>query len=251
MRNELRELDESSIGSEAVSIASAPPALESGHVLSSHPECPVIRIAIAEDHRLVADAMVAMFTSADGFEVIGTATSGTDAVALVAETSPDVVLMDVGLVGLNGIEATRRIVEAGGATRVLMLTMHDDQDTVARAVAAGAAGFVPKTADREVLFDAVRALAKGEGFIDQRLTGKLLARVAGLVDTSLASERLTTRELEVLEQMAAGLVSKEIARKLMISTETVKSHLTHIYQKLGVGDRTKAVVLAIRRGLIP
>jgi DNA-binding NarL/FixJ family response regulator len=188
---------------------------------------------------------------ADDFEVVGTATSGTDAIALVADESPDVVLMDVGLVGLNGIEATRKIVQAGGESRVLILTMRDDHDTVAQAVAAGASGVVPKTAGRHVLFDAVRALARGEGYLDPRLTRGLLSRVAGLVDESLVSERLTIKELEILEELAGGLASKEIAQKMTISNQTVKTHLSHIYQKLGVRGRAEAVVLALRRGLIP
>jgi DNA-binding NarL/FixJ family response regulator len=210
-----------------------------------------VRIAIAEGHRLVADAFSAMFAVVEDFEVVGVATSGSDAVALVAETCPDVVLMATELVGLNGIEATRRIMERRSETRVLLLTMSGDEEMVAQAIAAGAGGLVSKNAEGRVLFDAVRALATGGSFIDQQLARGLLQRVAPLVDESLVGERLTAKESEILQALAVGLAAKEIAQRLFISEETVKTHLSRIYRKLGVNDRVKAVVIAMRRGLVP
>src|SRR3712207_3856903 len=140
--------------------------------------------------------------------------------------------MDVGLVGLNGLEATRLIGERAPKVRVLVLTMHDDVATVARAVAAGAAGFVPKNAQREELFRAVSAVAAGGGFLDEKLTRPFLSTIAPLVDDLLSGERLTERELDVLRLLSHGRSTREIAQALVVSDETVKSHLTHIYQKL-------------------
>ena len=209
-----------------------------------------VRVAIAEDHALVADALATMFDLVDGFEVVGRVASGDEAVALAEEQRPDVFLMDVALVGLNGLEATRQIVDRVPSVRVLVLTMHDDVATVARAVAAGAAGFVPKNAKREDLFRAVQSIADGNGFLHEQVTSRFLQSVGPLVESSLSAERLTDRELEVLRHLSYGRSTKEIAKLLVVSEETVKTHLTRIYQKLGVGDRTAAVALALRRGLV-
>jgi DNA-binding NarL/FixJ family response regulator len=209
-----------------------------------------IRVGIAEDHALVADALATMFSLAEEFDVVGRVTSGEDAVALAEAARPDVLLMDVGLRGMNGIEATRLIVERAPSVRVLVVTMHDDVETVARAVAAGAAGFVPKNAKRADLFRAVESLSAGGGFLHEQVTSDFLTSVAPLVHTSLAASGLTERELDVLRHLSYGRSTKQIAHALVVSDETVKTHLTHIYQKLGVGDRTAAVALALRRGLV-
>lgn len=209
-----------------------------------------VHVAIAEDHALVAEALDTMFSLVDGFEVVGRVTSGDAAVALAERLRPDVFLMDVALDGLNGLEATRQITERVPSVRVLVLSMHDDETTVARAVAAGAAGFVPKNAKREDLFRAVQSVAAGGGFLHEQVTSRFLANVAPLVETSLLTERLTERELEVLRHLSYGRSTKEIARALVVSDETIKTHLTRVYQKLGVSDRTAAVALALRRGLV-
>jgi DNA-binding NarL/FixJ family response regulator len=211
---------------------------------------PPVRVAIAEDHAVVAEALATMFSLVDDVQVVGQVSSGEDAVALAERLRPDVFLMDVGLKGLNGLEATRQIAQRTPSVRVLVLTMHDDVMTVARAVAAGAAGFVPKNAKREDLFRAVESVASGGGFLHQHVTSDFLSAVAPLVESSLSAERLTDRELEVLRNLSYGRSTKEIAHALVVSDETVKSHLTHIYQKLGVGDRTAAVAVALRRGLV-
>jgi DNA-binding NarL/FixJ family response regulator len=207
-------------------------------------------VAIAEDHALVAEAFATMFSLADGFEVVGRVSSGDDAVALAERLRPDVFLMDVGLDGLNGLEATRLISQRAPSVRVLVLTMHDDVTTVARAVAAGAAGFLPKNAERADLFRAVESVVSGGGFLHQQVTSSFLSAVAPMVEASLSAERLTERELEVLRSLSYGHSTREIAQSLVVSDETVKSHLAHIYQKLGVGDRTAAVAVALRRGLV-
>ena len=212
-----------------------------------------IRLVIAEDHKIVADALATMLTFDTGFEVVGVTPSGSDVEALVAEHEPDVVLMDIGLQGLNGIEACRRL---RPATRtppvgVVMLTMHDDEDMVTSAIAAGALGFLPKNVDREQLFGAIRAVAQGEAYLHPSVTRIFLHRVAPLAEVAIGHDRLTDREAEVLELLSKGMSTRQIAENLIVGEETVKSHLSRIYQKLGVSDRVQAVVLAIRRGLVP
>lgn len=210
----------------------------------------VVRVAIAEDHALVAEALATMFSLVEGFEVVGQVASGGEAVELAERLRPDVFLMDVGLAGMNGLDATRQIVERVPSVRVLVLTMHDDASTVAQAVAAGAVGFVPKNAKREDLFRAVQTVAGGGGFLHEQVTSGFLTAVAPVLDSSLSGERLTDRELQVLRHLSNGGSTRQIAQALVVSEETVKSHLARIYQKLGVGDRTAAVAHALRRGLV-
>ena len=209
-----------------------------------------IRLVIAEDHRVVAEALATMLGFDGDFEVVAITGSGTEVLELVHEHKPDVVLMDVGLEGLNGIEATRRLRASNGVTQVVMLTMHDDEGTVTDAVAAGALGFLPKNVQRAELETAVRAVAAGEGFLHPSVTSRFLRRMAPLAADSLGPERLTDREVAVLETLAEGLTTRQIAERLILGEETVKSHLARIYQKLGVNDRVQAVALAIRRGLV-
>jgi DNA-binding NarL/FixJ family response regulator len=209
-----------------------------------------VRLAIAEDHQVVADALATMLGFGDGIEVVGVVSSGAGIVDLDARLTPDVILMDVTLEGLNGIEATRLIVRARPEARVVVLTMHDDAETVTDAMAAGAVGFLPKNASRSDLLAAVRAVAEGGGYLHSSVTRDFLGRIGPLATQAAASERLTDRERDVLELLAAGNSTKAIASALVVGEETVKTHLAHIYQKLGVSDRVQAVALAIRRGLV-
>ncbi len=211
---------------------------------------PRIRILIAEDHTVVAQALATMLSFDPHFEVIAIADSGEEVVRLCLEQQPDVILMDVMLRGVSGIEATQQVAKASPHARVLVLSMYDDQKTVMSAVAAGAAGFVPKNVDREELQRAIRAIAEGKGFLHPDLTGPFLDRVGVMAKEALGRERLTEREQVVLAELAQGKSTREIAKALVLSEETVKTHLTHIYQKLGVNDRVQAVALALRRGLI-
>lgn len=209
-----------------------------------------VRLAIAEDHQVVADALATMLGFGDAIEVVGVVASGAAIVELDAELAPDVILMDVNLRGLNGIEATRQILARHPEAKVVVLTMHDDHDTVAGAVAAGARGFLPKNASRDEVLAAIDAVARGEGYLHSSVTAEFLGRVGPLADQARAAERLTARERQVLELLADGRTTRQIAAALFVGEETVKTHLTHVYAKLGVSDRVQAVALALRRGLV-
>jgi len=208
------------------------------------------RIAIVEDHKVVAEALSTMLSLVEDFEVVGTTSSGSEALALVEATDPDVILMDINLEGLNGIEATREILKKRPESRILILSMHDDHLTVTSAVAAGAAGFLPKNVDRDELVTAINAVSQGKGFLAPDVTRPFLSRIGNLAEEVSARERLTDREREVLEELAQGKSTREMAEALVVAEETIKTHLTHIYQKLGVSDRVQAVALALRRGLV-
>ncbi|HLI56731.1 MAG TPA: response regulator transcription factor [Actinomycetota bacterium] len=210
---------------------------------------PKIRILIAEDHTVLAQALATMLSFDTDFEVVGTVPSGDEAIAVVRRSGPDVVLMDYKLKGLNGIEATREIVRLAPATKVLVLSMFDSQETVIGAVAAGAAGFLPKNVDREELVRAIHAIAEGKGFLHPEVTMPFLQRIGALAKKD-TRQTLTDREQVVLQELALGKTTKEIAGTLVVSEETVKTHLAHIYQKLGVNDRVQAVALALRQGLV-
>lgn len=209
-----------------------------------------IRILIVEDHTVLAQALGTMLSFEHAFEVLGAVASGEEAVAVCLEQHPDVVLMDYKLKGLNGVEATREISRLAPCTRVLILSMFDSQDVVVAAVAAGAAGFLPKNVDREELVRAIRAVADGKGFLHPEVTMPFLERIGALAKKADSRERLTEREQSVLQELALGKTTREIAGSLVVSEETVKTHLAHIYQKLGVNDRVQAVALALRQGLV-
>lgn len=205
-----------------------------------------IRIAIAEDHRVVADALATMLGFEDELEIVGFVGTGDEVVALAEREQPDVVIMDLSMPGGDGVDATRRVLDASSSTRVLVLTMHDDPDHVGAAIAAGATGYLPKNTARAELIAAVRAVAAGEGYLHPSVTRPFLDRVAPTADPG----RLSPREQEVLTRLADGMSTREIASALTVSDETVKTHLTRIYQKLGVSDRVQAVAAALRRGLV-
>ncbi len=210
----------------------------------------MITIAIAEDHRVVAEALATMLSFTEDFDVLGLADSGEGIIEIVARHKPAVALMDVSLVGMGGIEATRQIIDRHPSTKVLILTMHDDPETVRDAIAAGASGFVPKNVGREDLTAAIRAVAAGGGFLHPSVTRPFLKAFGKMAESAQDQVRLTERERDVLEQLATGKSTKEIAKELFVGEETVKTHLSSVYQKLGVGDRVQAVAAALRRGLV-
>ncbi|MFN5084608.1 MAG: response regulator [Novosphingobium sp.] len=205
-----------------------------------------VRILIVDDHQLAREGLKAVLSD-DGLEVVGEATSGEEAVDLVARLQPDVVLMDVRLgPGIDGLEATRRIVALGLPSRVLMLSLHDMPAYVREALAAGAAGYVLKDASITELRGAVSQIMAGQSVMPLNLINAALRQSEREVRPADALNTLTPREREVLAQIAEGLTNKEIARRLSVSPATIKAHVERIIAKLGVSDRTQAAVLVAR-----
>jgi DNA-binding NarL/FixJ family response regulator len=214
-----------------------------------------ITLAVVDDQDVVRSGFAALLGTQSDFEVVGVAGDGVAAIELCRERHPDVVLMDVRMPTMDGIEATRRIVVAEGAgSRVLVLTTFDLDEYVYDALAAGASGFLLKDATAEDLFDAVRVVAAGEALLSPRVTRRLISEFARLRPiapvTSEALRGLTPREAEVLRLVAEGLSNAEIAERLVVSEETVKTHVSHVFQKLGIRDRAQAVVVAYESGLV-
>jgi DNA-binding NarL/FixJ family response regulator len=219
----------------------------SEHTSESHPENHPLRLLVADDHRMLRDGLRRTLIDS-GIDVVGEAANGEEAVRLAREFRPDVVLMDVTMPVLDGIEATRLIRAQLQATQVVMLTMHGDADLMTRALQAGAAGYLVKDCSTEDLVAAVR-LAAGEGGVSPELANSMLAEVrrgGGRGHDPL----LSNREEEVLQLVADGLSLPEVASQLYISVKTVKNHLASIYQKLDARDRTQAVLRAVRMGII-
>ncbi len=202
-----------------------------------------LRILVADDHPVVRAGLVGLLSSQLDFEVVGEATNGQEAINLAERLHPQVVLMDLRMPGMDGVAATRTICR-NFPTQVLVLTTYDTDSEIARAVEAGATGYLLKDVPREELFRAVRATARGEAVLSPPVAARLHSRVRHSPE-----DMLSTRELEVLSRVARGASNKEVARSLKISEATVKTHLLHIFEKLGVDDRTAAVTVALERGI--
>lgn len=202
-----------------------------------------VRVIIVDDHPVVREGLRAVLSTDPDISVVAECGSGEDAVSAAAELAPDVVLMDLRLPGLDGVAATRQITAAGGPA-VLMLTTYDTDGDIARAIAAGAAGYLLKDAPRTELVAAVHATGRGETVLAAPVAAKLVSRVRG-------ANTLSERETEVLLRIAQGMSNPEIGRELFISEATVKSHVMRIFTKLSVKDRTAAVTVAMSRGLLP
>ncbi|GAA3992364.1 response regulator transcription factor [Allokutzneria multivorans] len=200
---------------------------------------------IVDDHPVVRDGLRGMFTGDPRFEVVGEAADGAEAVTLVTALDPDVALMDLRMPGTDGVTAIRTIAERQLRTRVLVLTTYDTDADVLPAIEAGATGYLLKDAPKSELFRAVEAAARGEAVLAPAIATKLLSQVR-----SPAKEPLSQRELEVLGLIARGMTNRDAAAKLFISEATVKTHLLHVYAKLGVNDRAAAVATAYELGLI-
>jgi DNA-binding NarL/FixJ family response regulator len=207
----------------------------------------VIRVLIADDHGVVRDGLSRLLQAAEGIEVAGVAADGEAAVAQTAALAPDVVLMDLDMPGIDGIEATRRIAAGGTGAAVLVLTSFSDQPRILGAIEAGAVGYLLKDASSEDVVAGIRASARGESPLDPRAARTVLTARAAPDPLAPFSQR----ERDVLELLAAGLPNKLIARRLEISEKTVKSHLTRIFRALGVTDRTQAALWAERHGIGP
>jgi DNA-binding NarL/FixJ family response regulator len=206
---------------------------------------PPIRLMIVDDHPVVRDGLKGMFASEHGFEVIAEAENGNDAVRRAKALRPDVILMDLRMPELDGVAAIGALAANGVEARVLVLTTYDTDADVLPAIEAGATGYLLKDAPRSELFRAVRAAARGETVLSPAVASRLVAQVR-----SPADDALSDREQEVLSLIARGASNREAAAQLLISEATVKTHLLHIYAKLGVSDRAAAVAEAFNRGLL-
>ena len=207
-----------------------------------------VRVLIAEDHGTVREGMRLIVGREPDMEVVGEAADGREAVRLARELEPDVVLMDISMPGMDGLEATRRLQEACPRVRVLALTRHDDYGFLTEMVRAGASGYVLKQCSPSDLVQAVRAVAAGQNYLDPSVTGKVLSGYTGRRPGNDAGESITEREEEVLRLIARGHSNKEIAARLSVSVKTVEAHKANGMRKLGLADRTAIVDYAIFRG---
>jgi DNA-binding NarL/FixJ family response regulator len=213
----------------------------------------VIRVLVADDQALVRTGIRKILESEADLEVIAEAGDGQDAVRLVTQYVPDVVLMDIRMPHLNGLDAASAIVGAGLPTRVVMLTTFDLDEYVYRALRAGASGFLLKTAPAEQLLDAVRAAVNGDAVLSPSITRRVIDEFARQPDRSVrptALDELTGRELEVLTHVSRGRANAEIAAELHLAPATVKTHVANLLQKLGVRDRIQLVIVAYESGLV-
>ena len=217
---------------------------------------PSVSIVVADDHEVVRAGFAALLNTQPDFTVLGTASDGAKAVRISRELRPDVILMDVRMPGTDGIEATRQLTGGAGGPRVIILTTFDLDEYVYDALCAGASGFLLKDVTAERLFDAVRVVAAGEALLAPTVTRRLISEFARLRPTAPAPSaavtlaELTPRETEVLRLLAGGLSNPEIADRLVITEETVKTHVSRVLHKLALRDRAQAVVLAYESGLV-
>ncbi|MFD7695965.1 response regulator [Streptomyces sp. NPDC059805] len=212
------------------------------------PDASPITLLIVDDHPVVRDGLRGMFESAPGFTVLGEAASGEEAVERAAALDPDVVLMDLRMPGGGGVAAIAHLTRTGARARVLVLTTYDTDTDTLPAIEAGATGYLLKGAPRDELFTAVRAAAEGRTVLSPAVASRLVSAVRA--PGNERNEPLSAREREVLALVARGTSNREIARELFISEATVKTHLTHLYAKLGVNDRAAAVATAYERGIL-
>ncbi|MEV7694483.1 response regulator transcription factor [Microbacterium sp. NPDC089189] len=207
----------------------------------------MIRVLIVDDHPIVRAGLVAVVSAASDMDVVGTAADGAGALALVADASPDVVLMDLRMPGMDGETATTRILADHPAARVLVLTTYESDDAILRAIGAGASGYLLKAAPEQELLAGIRAVAAGEVALAPSVARVLVRRANA---PAAPPPILTARELDVLRLVSAGLSNRAIAERLFLGEATVKTHLLHVFAKLEVGDRTRAVTRAMELGLL-
>jgi DNA-binding NarL/FixJ family response regulator len=204
----------------------------------------VIRVLVADDHPIVRSGIVGLLDAADDIEVVGEARDGEEAVEAALRFSPDVVLMDLRMPGIDGDEATARILRERPSSRVVILTTYETDASILTAIEAGASGYLLKAAPQEEILAGIRSVARGEVALAPAIAAKLVKRVAA------PSVSLSPREREVLALVAQGESNPSIARSLFVSEATVKTHLLHVFEKLGVSDRTRAVTRAMELGLL-
>jgi two-component system NarL family response regulator len=214
-----------------------------------------IRVLIADDHQVVREGLSAMLQSKEDIDVVGVAKDGAEAVEKARQLLPDVVLMDISMPRMNGVEATRAIKRENPHIGVVVLTMYDEEEYIFDLVKAGATGYLLKDADSSQILKAIRAIADGESLIHPSVASKILNEFSLLAEgkgkkASKIEHDLTEREITVLKLVAEGKTNKEIANDLNLSEKTIKNHVRNIFHKLHVYDRTQAAIHAIRKGLI-
>ena len=209
----------------------------------------MIRVLIADDHMVVREGLRAILDTVPDLLPVGEARDGAEAVRLVGETTPDVVLMDLRMPGMDGLAAIRQIKARYPDVQIVILTTYDDDGYIVRGLRAGARGYLLKDTSRSVLFDTIRAAARGESLLASSVVDKVVAHLHG--PQAAEAETLSRREGQVLALLAEGAANKTIAVQLSISERTVKAHVTSIFNKLGASSRAEAVAIAMRSGLLP
>ena len=209
-----------------------------------------IKVLIADDHPVVREGLSTMLSREQDIQVVGEAENGTEAIKKAGELQPDIILMDLRMPEVDGVEAMRQIKVKNPDMKFIVLTTYDNDEYIFKGIEAGARAYLLKDAPREELFKAIRAVHKGESLIEPAVAGKVLDRLVELSRQVRAPEILSEREMEVLLLIAKGTGNKLIATSLCIGESTVKTHIQNIFQKLGVSDRTEAVTEAIKKGII-
>jgi len=210
-----------------------------------------MKILLCDDQAVIRDGLEMLLNLEKDFQVIGVAQDGAEAVDLAAQKQPDLILMDLKMPIMNGIEATRKIRTKFPHIKILVLTTYDDDEWVFDAIRAGASGYLLKDTPRQKIVEAIRGTMDGKSFVDPAIAGKLLNQVASkqTQPTSILTDKLTERELDVLRLIAKGINNSEIGNQLHLSEGTVRNHVSAILEKLGVSDRTQAAVIAIQHGI--
>jgi DNA-binding NarL/FixJ family response regulator len=221
---------------------------------ASRPTAPVHRTLVADDHPVVRQGVSALLATTDDFVVVGRARDGDEAVALAASLEPDLIVMDLRMPGLDGVAATEAVLARRPATRVVVLTTYESDDSILRAIEVGASGYLLKASPEDELLAGLRAVVAGQVALAPSMAARLVGRArtgGGTEAPARPTSPLSPRETEVLALVAEGCSNREIGRRLFVGEATVKTHLLHVFEKLGVNDRTRAVTLALERGHLP
>jgi two-component system, NarL family, response regulator NreC len=209
-----------------------------------------IKVLLVDDHAIMRDGIRALLSLADDIEIVGEAGEGREAIEKAGQLSPDVVVMDIAMPGMDGLEATRRIVKHNPRSRVLILSQHDDKEYILSAIRAGSAGYIPKRALGSDLVSAIRSVNHGESFLYPSAAAALIKDYREQAQSGDSFDQLTAREREILKLIAEGHTSKEIGVMLFISVKTVMGHRTKIMEKLGLHNRTELIKYAMKKGLL-